>query len=273
MTNIVPESWDIPCEIRDRFGDSAGRQRAMSADGHLLLVLHAPPGLNARERTARLLWRDPRGNWLWNVDGSISNLLRRHIGDFQQRLDLLEKQLQKASCAEEYFNLLQAVVPLLRTSRHLHSTLQQAREAVHADHDLITARDSAADVERAFELLQIDAQFGLDYTTASRSELQSRSSHEMAASAHRLNIIAALFFPITAISSVFGMNISTGLESYGGQWLFWTVIGVAFLAGAILARLVLEPNSALPTATSPRRTETGSKQTKSGYPIKQRSPI
>ncbi len=40
----LPSSWQLPEEIRQRFGlKSAGKQRAMLADGHLLLVLHRAP--------------------------------------------------------------------------------------------------------------------------------------------------------------------------------------------------------------------------------------
>jgi len=43
VSSILPTSWDIPQSIRRRLGNRVGRQRSMSADGHLLLVMHAPP--------------------------------------------------------------------------------------------------------------------------------------------------------------------------------------------------------------------------------------
>ena len=42
VSSILPTAWDIPQTIRRRLGNRVGRQRAMSADGHLLLVMHAP---------------------------------------------------------------------------------------------------------------------------------------------------------------------------------------------------------------------------------------
>ena len=59
MTNrsILPAVWQVPQEFRDRLGDRAGRQRAMAADGHLLLVLHRPPGPEDAERSGRFFWR------------------------------------------------------------------------------------------------------------------------------------------------------------------------------------------------------------------------
>jgi hypothetical protein len=43
----LPQTWNLPVEIKQRFGQKrSGKQRAMLADGHLLLVLHkAPQGL------------------------------------------------------------------------------------------------------------------------------------------------------------------------------------------------------------------------------------
>ena len=56
--------WDLPDEIKRRFGQrGAGRQRAMVADGHLLLVLHKAPQRGERERKAVFFWRKPDGEW------------------------------------------------------------------------------------------------------------------------------------------------------------------------------------------------------------------
>jgi hypothetical protein len=43
-SNLLPPDWDVPAKIRARLGTTAGRQRLIQEDGHLLLVLHAPPG-------------------------------------------------------------------------------------------------------------------------------------------------------------------------------------------------------------------------------------
>jgi Mg2+ and Co2+ transporter CorA len=241
---IVPDTWDIPIKIRERFGDEAGRQRAMNAEGHLLLVLHDPPGPHERYRKARLVWRNPAGLWSCNIDGSVTNLLKKHVAAYQQRAEQLENDLHAAACAADYFQLLQAVTPLHRASHNLHATLQQAREMIPDDHEIIVARDSAGDLERAMELLQLDAKNALDYTIAERAELQAQRSLEMAASAHRLNVLAALFCPVTAISAIFGMNFASGLESIAKPWLFWGVLVIEFVVGLVLVRAVAKPYTA-----------------------------
>ena len=56
-------TWQLPAAIRSRLGKCVGRQRPMAADGHLLLVLHAPPKPEAAEREGRFFWRNPQGEW------------------------------------------------------------------------------------------------------------------------------------------------------------------------------------------------------------------
>lgn len=240
MKTIVPEDWEVPKQIRDRFGESAGRQRAMNANGHLLLVLHAPPGPNDRDRKGRLMWRAPSGAWRWTEDGSSTGLLKKHLEGFSQRAEQLESKLQSAAYAADYFDLLQEITPLHRTSRNLHATLQTARDLVADDKEVIVARDMAGDLERTFELLYTDAKNGLDFMAAQKAELQSERSYEMAMSAHRLNLLAALFFPITAISSIFGMNFSSGLEAFPGTWLFWGILTGGFLSGLLLTQVIAQ---------------------------------
>lgn len=211
----------------------------MNAEGHLLLVLHEPPNPNDQERKAKLLWRAPNGDWACNTDGSVSNLLKKHVASFAERAEDLESKMQEASCADDYFFLLQAIAPLHRSSRNLHATLQQARDMISEDRAIIVARDSAGDIERTFELLHLDAKNGLDYTVARKSELQSQQTYEMALSAHRLNVLAAIFFPITALSSIFAMNPSLAPELLLHTPTFWTVVGAGSLCGLLLSRSIV----------------------------------
>lgn len=264
MKTIVPDSWNIPPQIRDRFGDSAGRQRAMTADGHLLLVLHQPPNQKSnRDRSARILWRDPDGVWAWNADGCTTHLLKKHVSEFAELAEHNEIEIQSARCADDYFRILQAISPLQRSSRNLHAALQQARDMIPGDREIIAARDAAGDVERAFELLYVDAKNGLDYMVALKTEQQSQRSYEMAVSAHRLNVLASVFFPITALSSLFAMNYSLGPESVFNTSLFWGVIGFGSLSGLLLSKTVAEKQAPLPIESQTNaksKTGNGSKQ-------------
>jgi len=238
MKTILPATWKVPAVFRARLGEGAGRQRAMSAEGHLLLVLHEPPQEDHAQRAGRLFWRDAEGAWKSNTLGVGIQSLRSHITEFADRTDKLEEQLQTAAGADDYFALLQAIAPLHRTVRNLHAALQQAREMAPDDRDLITLRDQSGDLERAAELLHGDAKNGLDYTVARQTEEQTRRSYEMAVAAHRLNMLAAVFFPIAALTSIFGMNLAHPLETLPAPLPFWGVLAVGFVGGLMLTLAV-----------------------------------
>jgi len=238
MKTLLPASWKVPALFLARLGDSAGRQRAMFADGHLLLVLHEPSRPGERSRNARFFWREPNGNWSAHAKGASSLSLKKHIAEFSDRVEALDNLLQNASRADDYYQLLQTITPLHRTSRNLHAALQQARELVPDDRDLITARDAAGDIERSLELLHGDAKNGLEYTVAHETEQQSQRTYEMAVSAHRLNLLAAIFFPIASVSSIFGMNLRSGLDDVPAPLLFWAIVAIGLITGIMLTFVI-----------------------------------
>jgi hypothetical protein len=41
MKSLIPNQWLVPKRFRERVGESAGRQRAMTEDGQLLLAFSA----------------------------------------------------------------------------------------------------------------------------------------------------------------------------------------------------------------------------------------
>lgn len=234
MKSLIPTNWAVPSRFRSRLGETAGRQRAMADEGHLLLVLHAVPEPGDSARGARLFWRDPKGGWRSNSQGAGVAPLRTHHQQFEDAVDTLERKLSVASQAQEYFEVLRAATPLLRTARNLHRTMQEAREACD-DRELINLRDRAGEVERALELVVGEAKDGLDYTVARRAEEQAALSLKLSQHSNKLNVIAAVFLPITALTSIFSMTLRSGLEGFADPYVFWSVVGF----GAALA-LTLE---------------------------------
>ncbi|MEX0713280.1 MAG: CorA family divalent cation transporter [Pirellulales bacterium] len=231
---VLPVGWKVPELFVARLGETAGRQRAMASEGHLLIVLHEPPGPDDVERRGRLFWRGPDGSWKSNTLGAGVQALRKHVADFAELVDNLEDAFQQSRGAEDYFAVLQAIAPLHRTARNMHAALQQARELMPDERDLIVLRDQASEVELAAELLHGDAKNGLDFTMARQSEEQTRRGYEMARSAHRLNLLAAIFFPVATLSAIFGMNLVHGFESFPSPLTFWVVLAVGLLGGMLL---------------------------------------
>lgn len=229
---VIPPSWQVPEAISSRFGAQAGRQRAMFHEGHLLLVTHRLPVPGHVERDAALFWRAPDGNWkATGADRGGLAGLRDLVGDYHKAVSEWEDRGENAQRANEYFEVIHAISPIMRAARNLHKTLQAAREAVPGDKDLISIRDLAYEIERTAEITYNDARAGLEFAQAKRAEEQAELQHHIARSSHKLNLLAALFFPVTAIATIFGVNFTHGFEQAYAPVLFWIVVAAAFAVG------------------------------------------
>jgi hypothetical protein len=225
---ILPSSWSVPESIRARVGTTTyGRQRAIVEEGHIVLVLHKPPTADEKTRSGELFWRTPTGEWHWN-HGAGAHAVKRHVQAYAELQEKLAEQADDAADLRTLFDLLDKLAPLTRAARNQHAALQAAREAVKSDALLIELRDRAYEVERGLELLLEDVRNNIAYRTAREAEEQARVSQAALRASHRLNLLAALFFPLTAIASVFGMNLAHGLDA-NSPAVFWAIFvgGVA----------------------------------------------
>jgi Mg2+ and Co2+ transporter CorA len=87
--------------------------------------------------------------------------------------------------------------------------------------------------------LHADVENGLSYTVAHQAEEQARRANEMAVAAHRLNVLAAIFFPIGTVAAIFGMNLVHGYEHRQSPWMFWGVSAVSLVVGLFLAQYIV----------------------------------
>jgi hypothetical protein len=236
-STLLPADWSVPAVFRQRLGESAGRQRIMEADGHLLIVLHAPPGADEAGRRGRFFWRDREGTWKAAPRAEQISSLGDHLTTFRSTIERLEQAEEEAHSATEYFELLDHLAPLTRSARNLHDVLQQAREAMPGDRRLIVARDEAYEISRRADLLYDDAKNGMEFAMARQAEALAESSHQMSVSSHRLNMLVAFFFPIATLMTILGANLSHGLETWDtihGPW----VLGACILAGLVLGMVI-----------------------------------
>ena len=252
--SILPPSWQIPDDIRSRLGANVGRQRTIAADGHLLLVLHAPPKPGDLVRMGRYFWRAPDGSWNSKDLGSGISALNRHLDEYEELIAVLDRQEHEARTADAYFDVLERLTPLHRSVRNLYRVLQEARKLCPEYRDIIDARDRAYSVERSADLLFNATRNALDFTVAKQAEQQASASHRMATAAHRLNILAAVFFPIITLTAIFGVDFVTvaailglDLTSIAASGLiplvFLGVILTGLVVGGILTRFVNRPVS------------------------------
>jgi len=237
-TTVLPKMWAVPDSIRNRLGKDAGPQRSMLEDGHLLIILHPLPGTEAQAK-ALLFWRAADGTFRTNLPGSAMSALADLLAAYESRLADLDTAEQAAQTASQYHGVLESLAPMLRLSRGLHHALQQARDMMKSERELINARDRAASIERAAEVLFQDAQFGLSFTAAKQAEEQAESAQKMAATAHRLNVLAGFFLPLTALSGVFGMEIHSGLRDTPN--VFFAICAASLACGIFLSLSLRKP--------------------------------
>lgn len=236
---LLPESWDgLPVKFRQRLGRKAGRQRLMTWEDHMLLVLHVAPNRNETERSGRFLWRDPSGHWRSNDLGDGPEAIQRHLDEYSSKLEILEQKESEARHAQDYFDVLEGLTPVHRSIRNLHLVLKEARNTQKLDRDLIVSRDRSYALERTAELLYAGAKNNLDFVVARQAEVQAQASHAMAVSSYRLNILAAFFFPISLFTGLLGASYTKVLEGKVSLGFFAGVLGLGVFLGMILTFVV-----------------------------------
>ncbi len=230
---ILPHGWQLPESVTERLGESVGRQRAIVEDGHLLLVLHKLPSAEGSKRQGLLFWRNPEGEWKSSEGREGVGALRTHLEAYSKTLEALDEAYEKVQNAHDLFVILESAVPISRSAKNQATALQTARESLPDAREIITLRDTASDIERAAELVYTDAKNALDYQIARQGEEQARLGQELNEAGHRLNLLAALFLPLSVVGGLFANSLKTGLED-APFWVFWAMLIGALLLGFAL---------------------------------------
>jgi len=170
--------------------------------------------------------------------GKGHSALLKHVDEFSDAINKLAKSEADAQTSEDYFLVISELSPLLRATRNLHKVMQEAREASGNDKAMINLRDKAYELEREAELLLSESKHELDFLIAQRTEQQAASSHKMAISAHRLNILAAFFFPMVTLATIFGTQLLHGYEDKFAPYPFLGMIAVGLALGLALNAFV-----------------------------------
>lgn len=246
--NPPPRIWRIPTNLRRRLSGRVGRQRAISEEQHLIIVLHRVPDRTQPRQPGVYFWRSPENEWFHSEQGSGFAALEKLVQEYEDRVVELEEMHDGANSNEKYFEILDAIGPIVRSARSLHETLLHARDDSQPKQRgaLQPLCDQSSEIEHAAELLQSDVRNSIQYTMARQAERQAGFVREQSQAAHRLNILAALFLPMATLSSLFGMNLRHGLEGLP-PLLFWLIITLGIVLGAVIGIFVmrvkgLDPN-------------------------------
>lgn len=218
---IVPQNWKLPEAIARRISPTTyGRQRAIVEERQIVLVLHRPPGPDDEGREGVLFWRDAGGEWSSNKGQSGAGGPKRHLQEYAALEERLSDAYEAATTSGELFAVLDAAVPAARAARNGAAALQAARQEFGDDPTLLELRDRSGDIERNFDLLVEDVRNKIQYRAVREAEEQAALTRESLRASHRLNLLAALFLPVSAVGAIFGMNLTSGLID-SGPALFW----------------------------------------------------
>lgn len=231
----LPPGWKLPDKIVRRLGSKAGKQRVIAEENHILIILHKPPLKNESHRESIFFWCDPSGKWSASERGDGLAALTGFLDNYSRIEESLEESYENAENSKDFFDLLEKLAPIQRSVKNMSNVLQSAREL--AGEDLIDYRDKADELSRNFELLYIDNKNGLDYAVAKKTEEQSELQRKALLAGHRLNMIIALFLPITAAASLLGMNIPHGLEK-SPIWVYFSIVITCGILGIFVRYLV-----------------------------------
>lgn len=241
-TPLIPSNWSsLPQEFRDRLGTQAGRQRAMVSEGNLLLVAHQLPKGDEFSRRGILFWLDASGEWRASNGDPGKIAITKHLDQYVSKLDQLESSIDKANCPNDYLHILDDLAPIVRTSKNLLATLEDARKAFPKERSLIDHRDRAYDISRQADLLYEDAKNAMDVAMIRRADEQAVTTRKMAVAAHRLNLLAASFFPVATLGAIFGTTLTDGWSWSSSPIGFVLFLAAGGILGAMLATFISIP--------------------------------
>jgi len=239
---VIQPNWSsFPEEFRQRLGSTVGRQRLMHSEGNLLIVAHHVPEHDEIGRRGILFWRDTAGEWRSSNGDPGKAALGMHLNRYSKRLDEYELAESNAVQADQYLSLLEGLAPVVRSSRNLLETLEEARKAIPDDRTLIDHRDRAYDLSRQADLLYESTKNALDVAVVRRADEQAQTSRKMMLAAHRLNILAAMFFPFATLGAVFGTTLTDNWTWAHSSIPFVLYILVGGISGLLLTRFVSRP--------------------------------
>jgi hypothetical protein len=123
----------------------------------------------------------------------------------------------------------------------MHEVLEEARKILADDRRMIDCRDRAYEISRRAELLYDETKNSMEVAVVRRAEEQASASHRMLVSAHRLNVMAAFFFPFATLGAIFGTTLTDNWAWSQNGLAFAIFIGVGCVTGTILAAFISRP--------------------------------
>ena len=128
----------------------------------------------------------------------------------------------------------------MRSNRNFLEALEEARKAVPDARELIDHRDRAYELARQADLLYEDAKNSMDVAIVRRADEQAHSAHKMMVATHRLNMLAALFFPFATLGAIFGTTLTDNWSWSQSPAPFFLFVLISLLGGTVLTLFVTQ---------------------------------
>ncbi len=224
------QSFELPQSLAHHIGKSVGRQRVLTDDGAVLIVLHRPPIDDHWKREGVFLLKARSGEWQCKGEQSPRLLLDSYRAAAQG----FDDELEEGDAPGPLFALLDRLVPLRRAARNIHAVLAEAGELIPDDRELAEWINFSYETERGLDLLYDDIRHSIDSHIARIEEAQMELTKQSLVATNRLNLLVALFLPLATIASVLGMNLDHGFDRkdprvFFGVVLFGVLLGIGVL--------------------------------------------
>jgi hypothetical protein len=237
---LVPSNWsNFPEEFSSRLGSTVGRQRVMASAPHLLIVAHMVPEHDEASRRGVLFWRDEKNEWRCSNGDPGKVAITMHLDRYAKKIEHYEAQEAAAVGADDYLPLLEGLAPIVRSTRNLLESMEEARKV---DRSLIDHRDRSYDLSRQADLLYEDAKNSMDVAIVRRADEQAQATRQMTIAAHRLNMLAAMFFPFATLGAIFGTTLTDNWSWSHSAIPFATFIFIGLFVGLAMAQLIARPS-------------------------------
>jgi len=233
----LPAHFDPAEEVLEQLGRRPGHQRVLEGSGEVLVIVHEVPKAGVREREALFFWKTRRDGWRSReVPGGLKGL-QELLERYAAVIDALEENLEFAEKGQQLYEILKHTLPLCRSLRNLVAVLEGVLSLEDGQREILVLRDRARELERAAELLNADAQNALSYFRTESAEEQAEAAERTDRATMRLNLLAAAFLPLIALTGLFGMNVRNALED--SHVAFWVIGAVGLASGCGLLRVFM----------------------------------
>ncbi len=223
----LPDHFIVEEALLEQLGARPGHQRCVVGQEELLLIVHEVPLAGIPERSALFFWKGRDQEWQSATGPGLDELSKLFLR-YTTIIDEHEQMLELTDSSEKVFGILRHAGPLARSLRNLVGALESLLIEEPDDRAIRNFRDRARELERAAELLLMDARETLAFWQAQAAEGHMRSADRLERILFRLNLVTGFFLPLVALGGIFGMNVEIP------SWSFFIILVAGLLIGGLL---------------------------------------